>query len=455
MTETIDSRSATEPIPERRTHENPYLAGNLAPVEEELTAFDLPVVGAVPAELEGRWLRNGPNPIGEIDTARHHWFMGAGMVHGVRLRDGQAEWYRNRFVAPGGPGGPNTNVGGFAGTTWAMVEAGSPPVELGYELDPLGENRFDGTLEGPFTAHPKYDPATGELHAMAYHWPDLVDRIHYVVVGGDGRVTKTLEIPVADMPMIHDMSLTDSSAIVYDLPVTVDLEVFAAGYPFPFAWQDDRPARVGVLPRSGTADDIVWCDVDPCYVFHPLNAYDADDGTIVVDVCRYDKMMVDDRRGPFGDHLPTLDRWVIDPTAQRVTETRLDDRPQEFPRHDPRVGLRRHRYGYTSEVTIGRPNLHGATIKIDCETGTTEAHEYGPGRGGAEPIFVPKDSGTAEDAGWILSVVYDATSDTSELCILDAEDITGPEVARVQLPQRVPFGFHGNWVPDRSVAAPA
>ncbi len=438
-----------------RANVNPYLAGNLAPVEQEITAHDLPVTGELPAELEGRWLRNGPNPIGDIDASKHHWFIGAGMVHGVRLRGGKAEWYRNRYVVPGEVGGPNTNVGGFAGTTWAMVEAGTQPVELDYELNSLGTNAFNGTLPGPFSAHPKYDPATGELHAMTYHWPDLIDHVQYVVVGGDGRVTRTVDIPVADMPMIHDMSLTDRYAVVYDLPVTVSFDLITKGYQFPFAWNPDRAARVGLLPRDGGADDIIWCDVDPCFVFHPLNAYDAPDGTVVVDLCRYERMFATDVLGPFGDSLATFDRWVIDPVAKRVRETRLDDRPQEFPRHNPRVGLRRHRYGYTSEVAPSTTNLHGATIKIDVETGATETHDYGPGRGGAEPVFVPKADGTAEDAGWILSVVYDPAEDSSELCVLDAEDISGPEVARIHLPQRVPFGFHGNWVPDSSVPPPA
>jgi 8'-apo-carotenoid 13,14-cleaving dioxygenase len=449
----IDERPGTNTT--RRASANPYLAGNMAPVEQEITAFDLPVIGEIPAELEGRWLRNGPNPMGEIDAGKHHWFVGAGMVHGIRLRGGKAEWYRNRSVLPAGQNGPNTNVGGFAGTTWAMVEAGAPPVEMSYELDSLGVNAFGGTLPGPFSAHPKYDPATGELHAMGYHWPDLVDHVQYIVVGSEGLVTKVVDIPVPDMPMMHDISITPTYAVVYDLPVTVNFDVLGAGYSFPFAWAPDRPARVGLLPRNGTADDIIWCDVNPCYVFHPLNAYDAPDGTVVVDVCRYETMMVSDFNGPFGDALATFDRWVIDPVARKVTETRLDDRPQEFPRHNPRVGLQQHRFGYTSEVSMGGPNIHGATIKIDVETGSTEAHEYGVGRGGAEPVFVPKADGVAEDAGWILSVVYDATTDQSELCILDAEDITGPEVARIQLPQRVPFGFHGNWVSDTSVAPPA
>jgi carotenoid cleavage dioxygenase-like enzyme len=136
------------------------------------------------------------------------------MVHGVRLRGGKAEWYRNRYVDPSDEFGAKTNVGGFAGTTWAMVEAGNPPVEVDYELNPLGANRFSDTLTGPFTAHPKYDPSTGELHAIAYQWPDLIDHVQYVVVGGDGLVSKTLDIPVPDMPTIHDMSLTEKYAVI-------------------------------------------------------------------------------------------------------------------------------------------------------------------------------------------------------------------------------------------------
>ena len=458
MTDVLEPAHAAE-LPTRRPNDNIYLAGNYAPVEQEVTAFDLSVVGQIPAELDGRWLRNGPNPERVADPSKHHWFMGHGMVHGVRLRGGRAEWYRNRYVSSAadraaGKFGANTNVGGFAGTTWAMVEAGSPPIELDHDLTPLGENRFHGTLDGPFTAHPKYDPATGELHSMNYHWPDLVDHVNYTVVGPDGRVSKNLAVPVSDMPMMHDMSLTEKYAVVYDLSVTVNFDVLAAGYPFPFKWDADRPCRVGLLPRDGTADDIIWCDVDPCYVFHPLNAFDMPDGRVTVDVCRYESMMVDDRCGPFTEVPPTLDRWVIDPATRRVSETRIDDLPQEFPRHNPRVGLREHRFGYTSEVRAGEENLHGVISKFDIPAGTVERHDFGFGRGGAEPVVVPKADRAEEDAAWILTVVYDATTDSSELHVLDAEDITGSAVARIILPQRVPFGFHGNWVPESSMTRP-
>ena len=140
-----------------------------------------------------------------------------------------------------------------------MVEGGNPPIELDYELNSKGPNRFNGTLDGPFTAHPKYYLATGELHSMNYHWPDLIDHVNYTVVGGDGRVTKNLAIPVNDMPMMHDMSLTEKYVVIYDLSVTVNFDVLGAGYSFPFKWDPDRPGRVRAAPA--TAPRRTWSGV--------------------------------------------------------------------------------------------------------------------------------------------------------------------------------------------------
>ncbi len=473
-----DETQRDEPAPpERPSTNNPYLEGICRPVTEEVTALDLPVSGQIPAELEGRWLRNGPNPIGQVeDPGRHHWFSGDGMVHGVRIRDGKVEWYRNRWVRadnvasalgeqpPPGPSfgdrtqhGPNTNVGGFAGTTWAMVEGGGTPVEMTYELDTIGRNDFNGSLPAAFSAHPKFDPATGQLHAMTYCWPDLMDHIQYIVVEQDATVSKVVDIPVPDMPMIHDISITDTYAVIFDHSVTISGRALEAGINVPFGWNDDHPPRVGLLRRDAdTAHAIIWCDINPCALFHPLNAYDDADGNVVIDFCRYDRMFDQDLLGPFGDSLPTLDRWTINPTTGRVNEERIDDRGHEFPRHNPRVGLRQHRYGYTSEVTPSIAGLHGATFKTDVTTGVVTSHEYGPGRGGAEPVFVPKVDGQAEDDGWLFVLVHDLERNGgrdrrgAELCILDAADIAAAPVATIQLPHRVPVGFHGNWVADNT-----
>ncbi|MFV0315847.1 MAG: carotenoid oxygenase family protein, partial [Microthrixaceae bacterium] len=327
-----------------------YLSGSFGPVSEEVTAFDLPVSGELPAELSGRYLRNGPNPLGTVDPATHHWFLGDGMVHGIRLDEGRAAWYRNRYVGSkrvsaargepdiAGPNwngadiAPNTAVGGWAGTTWALVEAGVVPVELGYELETIARNDFGGTITGPFSAHPKYDPVTRELHAMAYALPEWLDHIAYVVIGADGLATKELEIPIAGMPMVHDMSITRTWVLIYDQPVTVDIEL-AMVSPFPFRWNPDHGRRVGLMPREGTPGEIVWIDLPLGYAYHPLNAYDTDDGKVVVDICTYDRMFDRDPLGPFGDGgLGRLERWELDPEAARVSISVIDDQPNEFPR---------------------------------------------------------------------------------------------------------------------------
>ena len=444
--------------------DNPYLSGALAPVPDEVLALDLPVTGTLPEELEGRWLRNGPNPLGPTDPATHHWFLGDGMVHGVRLCGGRAEWYRNRWVRgprvaealgephPAGTSfgdrdfGPNTSVGGFAGKTWAMVEGGTTPMTLTYELDTIDYDDFEGTLPAGFTAHPKFDPTTGELHGVCYAYPDLPDRVQHVVVGSEGTVSSVTDVPVDGMPMVHDMSLTETNVLIYDLPVCLDLEMAVGGSPFPFSWNPNHPARVGVLPRAGTADDVVWCEAPQAYVFHPVNAYDTEDGGVVVDVCRYNSMFDQDRRGPVGDSAPTLARWTVDSTTRRVTEKPLADGHHEFPAHDPRVATRSYRYAYTADgLTLG------PTTRIDVETSASVIHDHGKGRYGAEPVVIPKDRSTTEDDVWVLVCVNDRAGGPAELVVLDGGDLASPPVARVHLPRRVPDGFHGSWIPDSSV----
>ena len=271
-----------------------WLSGIYAPVAEEVTAFDLPVRGELPPELDGRYVRNGPNPMSAVDPATHHWFVGDAMVHGVRLRDGKAEWYRNRWVrstaisaalgeepAPGERHGgmetANTNVIGLAGRTYAIVEAGARPVELSTELDTICHSDLDGTLPHGYTAHPKVDPVTGNVHAIAYRW--ALPHLEYVVIGPDGRVLQIEAIAVAGGPMVHDCSITERWVVVYDLPVTFDLETAMAGASFPYRWNEGRTARVGILPLGGLGTDVRWFEVEPCYVFHPMNAYDDGDGS--------------------------------------------------------------------------------------------------------------------------------------------------------------------------------
>lgn len=445
--------------------ENPFLSGNFGPVEGEHTDIDLKVTGEVPRELEGRLLRIGPNPIAP-DPATHHWFLGNGMAHGVRLRGGKAEWYRRRFVrddetveAFGWPAIPtpprnegdmdlgggiaNTNIIGHAGKTYAIVEAGNLPVELSDDLETICRSDFGGTLTGGFTAHPKKDPVTGELWAAVYS--PFWEHVQVVVVGKDGRVRKNVEVPVPGKPMVHDCAITEKYFLVLDLPVIFDAEALEQGSGLPYRYHEEYGARVGLLPRDGSADQVVWCDVDPCYVFHPMNAYDDVDGNVVVDVARHPAMFKSELQGP-NEGPPTLDRWILDPRTGRSKESRIDDRGQEFPRLDERLIGKPYRYGYT--VGWNEGVTFGGLMKHDLRDNKVEVHSEGPARQFMEAVFVPRTPDAAEDDGWVMAYLYDGTTNKSDLVILHAQDFTAGPVATVHLPDRVPFGFHGNWVPD-------
>jgi carotenoid cleavage dioxygenase-like enzyme len=449
-----------------------FLQGSFAPVSEEVTAHDLPVTGTVPAELTGRYLRNGPNPLG-LDDPDYHWFLGAGMVHGVRLRDGRAEWYRNRWVrskavaAARGerwPGGPvhenmdfaaNTHVISHGDRTLATVEAGPLPYELTYELDTVGPCDFGGTLPGGFAAHTRLDRQAGELHAIAYFW--AWDHVQHVIVDPAGRVSRTTGIPVADGPMMHDFALTADYLVLLDLPVTFSLKAVQAGREMPYVWNPSHQARVGLLPRAGGAE-VRWFDIAPCWVFHCLNAYD-DGGRVVVDLCQYNESF--DVSTLWAAHGPvTLDRWIIDPAAGKVTQQRLDDRGQEFPRVDDRIISRPHRYGYSAvigEVTrtitaagdFSDDAFSNALLRHDLTRGTVEAREFGRDATVGEAVFAPSSPDAAEDDGYVMAFVHNPERGASDLVILAAQDFLGDPVATVHLPARVPLGFHGSWIPDR------
>ena len=430
-----------------------YLSDNFAPVEVETTATALNVTGSIPEELTGRYLRNGPNPINDMDPDSYHWFLGDGMIHGVRLEDGKADWYRNRWIRsnvvseklgeatrPVGFGA-NTNIIGHGGRTWAIVESGTKPVELDYELGTIGNDPG----WGGYTAHPKLDPETGDIHALCYDWANYRDHIRYIVMDKNAKEVKNMKVPMQGMSMIHDMSLTENYVVIYDLPVTVSFVALATGDKFPFRWDNDHEPRIGLLPRNGDGKDVIWSPTTPKYAYHPMNAYEDEAGNVVVDICRYERMFEADVHGPFGDSTPRLDRWTINPTTRTVSEDIVNDRNQEFPRCHPMLNSKPYQFGYTLAAS-GRdfPGIY----KYDMKTGNSTMFKFGEGRQGSEAIFIPKEHAKSEDDGYMMSFVYDQNKKTTDLVIVDALDFSRPALASVHLPARVPYGFHGNWLPD-------
>lgn len=452
--------NAAQLAPSHGADDNAYLSGNFAPMASEITAVNLKTRGRIPAELEGRLLRIGPSPIGPVNRTFYHWFTGTGLVHGLRLRGGRAEWYRSRFTMSAdaaaalskppipGPGNGqtavNTHVTAIGDRVYAIVEAGQVPIELDYNLESVARSDFGGTLEGGFTAHPKRDPLTGELVALAYQTgrPTL----RYLVVDAAGRAATQANIPAPHQPMVHDVGFTRNFIIVMDLPVTLQPQRLPE-HTFPYFWNDQQTPRIGLLPRSGDLDGLVWIEAPACYVFHIVNAYETEAGEVVADVVRHPRIHEFDRHGP-NEGRPVLMRWTLDRARGRLTEGVLDEHGGEFPRIDDRRGGQDYRYGYTAHWWGDKVSC-GPLYKHDVHTGRTEVHNFGPSYASMEPVFVPRSGATTEDDGYVLAYVYDAERNTSDVVILSAQDFAGPPLAVVELPVRVPFGFHGSWVPDQ------
>lgn len=443
---------------------HPLLTGLHAPMTDELTLHDLAVEGAIPPALDGRYVRIGPNAASP-DPRTYHFFVGDGMLHGARIQGGRARWYRNRWIrsaqvakARGFAPAPgprhvfdtvNTSVLGHAGHGWALVEAGSTPVRFDEELDGQRYDDLAGTLPGSFTAHPRRDPATGELHALCYEAVDP-KRVRYNVVGTDGRVRRTVVIPVEHGPLIHDCAITGRYVIVLDLPLTLSMRVVLAGHGFPYRWNEGHRARVGLLPRGGGADDIVWVPVEPCFVFHHANAFDLPDGRVALDVVAYDRMFADDNSG-LDEQPRGLERWTIDPSARTVEIGTLDAAPQELPVIDGRRAGLPYRYAYAlglpetfSEALVGEAPL----LKHDLTAGGREEHRFGPGRVAGEFVFVPRAADADEDDGWLIGLVIEADGRSTALEIIDARAFEAPPVATVRIPHLIPPGIHGAWLPS-------
>jgi carotenoid cleavage dioxygenase len=441
-----------------------WLQGNFAPVEREVVTTDLVVDGALPRELEGLYVRNGSNPlIGHSP----HWFLGDGMVHGVMLGDGKAAWYRNRYVqtallaagggltATGAPGGAsglsNVSMAFHAGRLLALGEIGFPYEIDARDLSTIGVYDYDGALPGNMTAHPKVDPDTGELHLFGYDFAPPY--LRYSVVTADGRLRSSEVVDVRQSTMIHDFAITDRDVVFWEGPVLfdMDLAVRMVSEPnstiMPFVWRPEYGSRIGVMPLGGPASAIRWVEVDePCFVFHGINAHRAGED-VVIDVCRLERIFADSSVGS----PPRWHRWTVDTSGPSL---RLRDEVQseivgDLPTIDRRRAGRANRYAYRAELRPGHEADFAGVTRRDDRTGREVRWDPGRARSAGEWLFVP--SGDAEDAGFLLSYVFDRRDESSALVVLDAADVAAGPVATVQLPQRVPYGFHATWVPARPV----
>lgn len=407
-----------------------HLEGNNRPVRAEHDGVTVGVVGELPGDLCGTFVRNGPNPRTGWSP---HLFAGDGMVHSIELPEGR---YRNRWIrtplfddAGARRDGlrvttANTHVIAHAGRILALEEGGLP-YEMTAGLDTIGPFDFAGALTGPMTAHPKVCPETGELLFFGYSIrPPFLT---YYRASADGLLVQAEPIDVAVPSMMHDFAITRTRVVFFDSPFVFDWSLAATG--FPWRWDTDHGAAVGVMDRFGGA--VRWMDASTGHLSHVANAWD-DGGVTVLTGTRTEDPTA----------MPLLHEWRIDPLAGSVDERPLWNVPTEYPRIAERFTGRENRFVYTASFSFTAEPDHGEINKHDTVTTTT--HRLPAGHTCGEPVHVA-GSEREEDDGYLLTFAHDRAEDSSYLLVLDSATLEN--LAEVHLPYRVPGGFHGSWLP--------
>jgi carotenoid cleavage dioxygenase-like enzyme len=459
----------------------PHLRGVFAPQMREVDSPDLVIEGELPAEIEGDFIRNGPNPRFSPLGGYLYPLDGDGMLHRVQFRDGRAR-YTNRFVRtpavvaeeaagralwPGVAGFgktpgrelvgpvlahteknlPSINVVRHAGRLLALAES-APPFTMSADLGTLESETFYGMLPAGITAHPKVDPSTGEMVVFCYslHAPYLT----WSIIDRDG-VPVRAQTPVDGIDravMIHDMALTRSYVVLVLGPFYFDI-AGAMSTGSIMSWEPDNGSRVVLIPRDG--GPARWLSTDAFWLWHTANAYDAvaADGTtrVVLDYVHWTAP------NGFAHGVPTtgsLARLTLDPATGAVLHETLVDRGMEFPRIDDRLLTGAHRKIATALKTGPRDDLPSGDADTlgwyDAATGAFDLWPAGDLAVG-EQTFVPRPGDRDPSHGWWVTFATDRTDLTSRLLVLAAADPASGPVATILLPQRVPLGLHGAWLP--------
>ncbi|HAM75702.1 MAG TPA: dioxygenase [Alcanivorax sp.] len=464
--------------------DNPYLHGVYAPTTDELDVSGLAVEGELPADLEGAYFRNGPNPVFEPKN-RYHPFDGDGMVHGVYFRNGQAA-YRNRYVdtlalqgerADGrsiSPGvmGPfdyslspfgikdtsNTDIFIYNGDLMSLWYNAGHPYRLDAQtLGTKGYYDLEGRAQRRMSAHSKVDLATGEL--LFFDYGDEPPYMTYGVADPSGKLKHEVAIDLPGPRLPHDIGFTTNYTILHDLPFFHDMNVLRQhGYRV-LTFHRNIPTRFGLIPRYGAGSEVRWFECEPCYILHTSNAWEAGEW-VIMDGCRSTNPMPETKPGE-GELASMLAymrleannyRWRFNLRTGEVREGPIDDLNTEFNKTNPLYHGREGRFAYHQRIPLhhegGLTLRFTGLVKYDNETGKRWQWNYGPGVFGSESVFAPRrgaTASTAEDDGYVITLVTDSNTWQSDCLIFDARDIEAGPVARVRMPQRVPYGFHATW----------
>lgn len=466
--------------------DHPYRSGAWRPQATEWRVDDVEVVeGAIPADLDGLYVRNTENPLHE-PISMYHPFDGDGMVHAIRFAGGRAS-YRNRFVRTEGLlAEQEAGASLWAGLAenpkkavrtdgltarGAMKDASSTDLVVhngevltsfwqcgelyrldAETLDTLGPTRWDGWFPPDgVSAHTKVDEATGELFFFNYGttWPYL----HFGCVDRTGTLVHYAPIPLPGPRLPHDMAITENFVVLNDLPMHWDEDLLPRGVHA--VRMHDKPTRLAVVPRRGTEEDVQWFEADPTYVLHWTNAYEDGDEVVLEG---FHQGCPSPRKPEIGDDMwmyrylaldwmeTRLHRWRLNRRTGACTEERMRDGFSEFGIINGRHVGRRHRYVWSA---TGKPGwfLFDGFVRHDTETGDDDVLRLPEGVYGSEVGVAPKEHATAEDDAYVVTFTTDPANERSECWVLDGRRISDGPIARLRLPEQISSGTHAAWAP--------
>ena len=476
-------------------NQHPYLNGAWTPNYDEYDATDMPVIGKIPDDIDGVYIRNTENPVHQA-IGRYHPFDGDGMIHAISFKDGKAE-YRNRFVRTKGfaaeqeaghalwagllehpsrstrPGwGAQENLKDSSSTD-VIVHAGQVLSTFyqcgeGYRLDPYTLDQY-GTegwvpLDG-VSAHTSLDENTGEL--LFFNYSKHAPFMHYGVVGPDNRLKHYTPISLPGPRLPHDMAFTENYSILNDFPLFWDPELLKQNI-HAGRFYRDLPSRFAIIPRYGNSNDVMWFEADPTYVLHYLNAYEQGDEIILDGYFQenavpdkyhhpdlpapepgYERMMAFLDLSLLKSH---LHRWRFNLKTGKTTEQRLGEELLEFGTINQRYAGKQNRYAYSSVPARGFFLLSGLA-KHDMNTGQIESMMFADNEYCSEPAFVPRTGARDEDDGYLVTFTMDLENDKSECVLFDARSLCSEPVCRIQLPHRICSGTHATWAHGEDIRA--
>ncbi|KAJ6750878.1 hypothetical protein OIU85_001417 [Salix viminalis] len=452
-----------------------YLSGNFAPVLDETAPVkDLPVKGHLPKCMNGEFVRVGPNPK-FAPVAGYHWFDGDGMIHGLHIKDGKAAYVR-RFVRTSRlkqeeffGGAKFMKIGDLKGLFGLLMHFKRLTNPMWLKLWKMEIFKLlacwitTKDLKHSFTAHPKVDPFTGEMFTFGCsHEPPYVT---YRVISKDGVMHDPVPITISDPIMMHDFAITENYAVFMDLPLYFQPKEMVKDKKFIFAFDETKKARFGVLPRYAKDDLLIkWFELPNCFVFHNANAWEEEDEIVLI-TCRLQNPDLDMVNGAVKEKLENFTNELYEMRFNMknsaASQKKLSEPAVDFPRVNESYTGRKQRYVYgtlldsIAKVTgIVKFDLHSEPEpgkgKIEVGGNVKGIFDLGPGRFGSEAVFVPSKPGTTseEDDGYLIFFAHDENTGKSSVNVIDAKTMSADPVAVVELPHRVPYGFHAFFVSE-------